>query len=272
MKKYNNQFEELIHATSIENIDEIEDIENIDIPDFDEQFSKFKSKVDKGKGIKKTKHTHVKVAGLVAAMFIGIYVIPTLYQVPSVIAIKKDIDNSIVRISGEIRSIIIKSDNGEHSDDFYTSNGHNKDFLDLENSDEGSTTDLYESIASAQKDINYIISSPFYIPEGYTLDYVEVIDSKNIPIISQSYIKDEDNKIIITQSLVEENSTTVISSQLDSKYEEAYIDDIKVMLLLRDKNSFAVWIKDGFIFEISAIKGLHKEEILKIIKEIKKAQ
>ncbi|GAA0179678.1 hypothetical protein SH2C18_25090 [Clostridium sediminicola] len=266
MKKYNDKFEELLYATCKENFDEIQDIKDIDIPNFDNQFDKFKSKIDKESENKKNKCIYLKVAGLVAAMFICIYVIPTLYQVPCVNAIKKNFDNSMVRISGEIRSIIIDDKNNESRN---TLDSHKKDIFNVENSEETSITNLYESIDSAQKDINYKIVKPFYMLEGYIIDRVEVIDVENISTVNQVYIKDGKHNIAINQSPIEDNSTTVISSNLDSKYEETYINDTKVIFLIEEESSYAIWNKDGFRFTIIATRGLSKKEIVKIINELK---
>lgn len=129
-------------------------------------------------------------------------------------------------------------------------------------------------IGEAQKEIHFMLLIPEYIPDGFELNRVNVLNkNEERETVTMLYIKQAENgeklSFIIKQKSVPDNSEVSmnISRSEDSEMEYIDINGLDCSLVTDDIGNVLLWSEDNIIREIVGI--INREDIIKIAESMK---
>ena len=236
----------------------MEDLKDIPIPSMDKVMKRFNESVNAKYGIKKeSKFSACKKASVIAASILVIITVPILLQdIPQVHALKFNIRKQINKVENGVRSIKF-SDEKEEVKPSANDSDELEEILTLKEFQD--KTEFHAFI-------------PNYLPEGYKEKSVKLFtQADNQQIVEQIYIKDGGkNKILFEQYTKGDETHGEFNTRAENKFEKINIDGKEVNLITRDNVMYtALWFHNGFKFKLIIRDPISRDEVIKIIKELK---
>ncbi|WP_027624908.1 DUF4367 domain-containing protein [Clostridium lundense] len=236
----------------------IEDLKDIPIPPMDKVMSRFNESINEKHGIKKeNKYSPCKKAAITAASVLVIFIIPILIQdIPQVSALKFNIRKQINKVENGVRSIRF-SDEKEQVQPSANDSDELEEILTLK---------------ELQDKTEFHALIPNYLPKGYKEKSVKLFTHPdNQQIVEQIYIKDGGkNKIEFTQYTKGDEANGEVNTRAENKFEKINIDGKEVNLITRPNVMYtALWFYNGFKFELIIRDPISRNEVIKIIEELK---
>ncbi|MCY6485394.1 DUF4367 domain-containing protein [Clostridium aestuarii] len=254
-----DKIDKMLEYTFKVNSDNIKCIGDIHVPDFDKVMDRFEKNLEEKNTEKNqtSKKFNIKRNVAIAASFLVLLFVSTiLSEVSEVRAFKFNMMKLFEEVKDNDRTLKFSSKSDEEKP------------MDL--SGNGDTIEKSATFKEAQKKAKFNILKPEYLPEGYKLKEVKVIDKPfNRQQVKQVYMK-EDKQIFIDQTPYNESKKTTLVTNEKNKCEKITINNQDITLIYDDDGfSESIWFSKIFEFNITIFDSVSKENFIKMIESLK---
>ncbi|MCY6356187.1 DUF4367 domain-containing protein [Clostridium sp. ZS2-4] len=257
MKK--DKLDKLLEYTCRTNSDNIQGIGDIEVPDLDKVMDRFEKNIEaknKEKNQNFKKFNIKKNVAIAASFLVLLFAATLLSEVAEVRAFKFNMMKLFEEVKDGNRILKFSSKSDEEKS--------------MDTSGKGDSIEKSLTFEEAQKKAKFNILKSEYLPEGYKLKEIKLIDKPfNRQQVRQLYIKD-DKQIIIEQTPYNESKKTTAVTNEKNKCEKISINHQEVTLICDDAGFCkAIWFSKRFEFNITAFDSISKENFIKIIQSLK---